>query len=116
VTSTSYPAADRMHRVERYARAGDPLTERQRSILIAAADGLTYTEIATRLGVHVQTVKAHAGVIFTKLGAVSMTNAVAIYLSSETESRGWLRALVCVVRGHVVEWGPCDFCGRRAKG
>jgi hypothetical protein len=27
-----------------------------------------------------------------------------------------LRELRCVVGGHRVAWGPCDSCGRRARG
>ena len=45
-----------------------PLTEREREVALAIADGATNKEVARRLGITERTVKAHSGAIFQKLG------------------------------------------------
>lgn len=92
-------------RVEREAKKGDPLTDQQRQIVLGAADGLTYAGIGGSLGISERTVKAHANVIFVKLDAVSMANAVAIYLRAR-EPIGIL--LGCILRGHGVTCSQCS--------
>jgi LuxR family maltose regulon positive regulatory protein len=55
----------------------DPLTEREREVLLLLAEGNANREIADRLVVTLDTVKKHLTHIFGKLGAVSRTQAVA---------------------------------------
>jgi LuxR family maltose regulon positive regulatory protein len=55
----------------------EPLSERELEILVLIADGLTNPEIASRLFLSVNTVKAHTRNIYSKLGVHSRTQAVA---------------------------------------
>lgn len=45
-----------------------PLTERERTVALAVADGQTNKEVARRLDITERTVKAHLGAVFRKLG------------------------------------------------
>ena len=60
----------------------EPLTEREREVLVLLAEGQSNREIADRLVVTLDTVKKHLTHIFGKLGAVSRTQAVARARSS----------------------------------
>lgn len=55
-----------------------PLSPREREILALVADGLGNKIVAARLGISEHTVKTHITSIFTKLGAESRAEAVAI--------------------------------------
>lgn len=61
---------------------GQPLTQREQQVLLGASKGLTYAEIARRLGLSTHTIKAHARHALVKLGAAGMTHAVALYLAA----------------------------------
>jgi DNA-binding NarL/FixJ family response regulator len=52
------------------------LTEREREVLVVAAEGLTARQIATRLGVRERTVTTHLGRIYGKLGVGSRLAAI----------------------------------------
>jgi two-component system, NarL family, response regulator DevR len=52
------------------------LTEREREVLVVAAEGLTAREIATRLGVRERTVTTHLARIYGKLGVGSRLAAI----------------------------------------
>jgi DNA-binding CsgD family transcriptional regulator len=55
-----------------------PLSPREREILGLVADGLGNKIVASRLGISEHTVKTHIASIFTKLGADTRAEAVAI--------------------------------------
>ena len=60
--------------------AGPDLTPRQREILKSVTRGLTNEDIAQQFGITASGVKQHLSAIFTKLGAASRSEAVAIAL------------------------------------
>jgi DNA-binding NarL/FixJ family response regulator len=60
------------------------LTERERAVLAALAEGRSNGRIADQLGVSVNTVKFHLQNLFIKLGVRNRTEAVAWYLRSGT--------------------------------
>lgn len=53
------------------------LSQREREVLAAVADGRRNKEIAARLGISERTVKAHLVSVFNKLGVDSRAGAVA---------------------------------------
>lgn len=63
----------------------DPLTERERDVLLAVADGLTNSEIADALGVSPATVKTHLDHVYAKTGTEHRAAAVARALRN-----GWI--------------------------
>jgi len=62
----------------RLACPGGDLTRREREVLELLAEGLSNRQIATRLGVHVGTVRQHVGNILAKLGAPNRTAAAVL--------------------------------------
>lgn len=56
------------------------LTQREKEVLKLMAEGLTNKEIASQLGLGIETIKTHARNIFGKLGAADRAQAVAIAL------------------------------------
>jgi DNA-binding NarL/FixJ family response regulator len=58
------------------------LTEREREVLVVAAEGLTAREIATRLGVRERTVTTHLARIYGKLGVGSRLAAIRLATQS----------------------------------
>ncbi len=63
--------------------AFEALTPRQREVIIRKAEGKTYGQVAYELGITEQTVKNHLGLVYTKLGAEHLIEALRIL--------GWLR-------------------------
>jgi DNA-binding CsgD family transcriptional regulator len=55
---------------------GEPLTPREREVLVLLSLGLSNREIAERLGISAHTAKFHVSSIFGKLGAGSRAEAV----------------------------------------
>ena len=58
------------------APGGEPLTPREREVLVLLSLGLSNREIAERLGISAHTAKFHVSSIFGKLGAESRAEAV----------------------------------------
>ena len=63
----------------------DALSRREIDVLQLAAEGLTNTEVATRLGVTVHAVKFHLAAVYRKLGAGNRTEAAVVYVQSTRE-------------------------------
>jgi DNA-binding NarL/FixJ family response regulator len=63
--------------------AFEALTPRQREVIIRKAEGKTYGQVAHELGVTEQTVKNHLGLVYARLGAEHLIEALRIL--------GWLR-------------------------
>ena len=64
------------------------LTEREREVLVVAAEGLTARQIATQLGVRERTVTTHLARIYGKLGVGSRLAAIRMAARSGLVSVG----------------------------
>ena len=78
----AFPVAEPEQAVPPRTRASsdemvEPLSERELEVLELIAEGLTNREIASRLFLSLNTVKAHTRNIYGKLGVRSRTQAVA---------------------------------------
>src|SRR5215469_4916482 len=70
------------------AAAGDGLTQRESEILVLLSEGLSNKEIADRVKISYDTVRAHLRHIYEKLHVRGRTEAVRKYLQSSTSSAG----------------------------
>jgi DNA-binding NarL/FixJ family response regulator len=75
-----FPGAARDRPAARADQRAESLTEREKVVLAALAEGLRNAQIADRLGVTGNTVKFHLQNLFMKLGVRTRTEAVAWYL------------------------------------
>lgn len=75
-----FPRETRQGKPDAAARIRASLTERERAVLAALAEGLTNARIARRLGITQNTVKFHLQNLYLKLGAGTRTEAAAWYL------------------------------------
>jgi DNA-binding NarL/FixJ family response regulator len=62
------------------------LSERETEVLELAAQGLTNTELATRLEITVHTVKFHLASVYRKLGVANRTEAVSVLFRSQARA------------------------------
>lgn len=74
-----FPQATRQPGADAADRIRESLTERERAVLSALAEGLSNQRIARRLGITANTVKFHLQNLYLKLGARTRTEAVAWY-------------------------------------
>ena len=61
----------------------ESLTEREKSMLAALAKGRTNTELATDLGISINTVKFHLRNLYEKLGLRNRSQAIAFFYSND---------------------------------
>jgi DNA-binding NarL/FixJ family response regulator len=86
VTEAGVVRADGPYSVGTTVPAGPPpFTPREGEVLELLRDGLTYREMASRLGLSPKTVEKHVGAVMRKTGASNRTAAVVTALDS-----GWL--------------------------
>ena len=69
-----------MHSATAGPALGSDLTEREREVLALVAEGLSNSQIASKLFVSDSTVKFHVSSVLRKLGAASRTEAVSVAL------------------------------------
>lgn len=74
--------------IERRREVEIKLTEREREVLVVAAEGLTARQIATRLGVRERTVTTHLARIYGKLGVGNRLAAIRLATRSGLVSVG----------------------------
>jgi DNA-binding CsgD family transcriptional regulator len=66
-----------------YSMVAPPFTPRQTEVLALLRDGLTYREMASRLGLSAKTVEKHVAAILRKTGASNRTAAVVTALDND---------------------------------
>ncbi len=74
--------------IERRREVEVKLTDREREVLVVAAEGLTARQIATRLGVRERTITTHLARIYGKLGVGSRLAAIRMASQSGLVSVG----------------------------
>lgn len=79
------PIADELERRKEIERR---LTDREREVLVVAAEGLTAKQIAGRLGVRERTITTHLGRIYGKLGVGTRVAAIRVAARSGLVSVG----------------------------
>jgi two-component system response regulator DesR len=67
------------------SEGNNPLTHREREVLVAALPGLSHAEIAARLSLSEGTVRNHLSAAMQKLGAHNRMEAARL-----AEQKGWL--------------------------
>lgn len=67
-----------------YPKRGSPLSRRELEAARLFADGKTYSEVASAMGIEPDTAKYHAASIRQRLGAANMTQAVAMLIRAGT--------------------------------
>lgn len=60
------------------ARAGDPLSDQETTVLGLVADGLSDRQVGDKLSIALDTVKTHLRRIYQKLGATGRAHAVSL--------------------------------------
>lgn len=75
-TTTELDAGDVLRDLESQKQVATLLSEREREILLLAADGLTAKQIGVSLGLSDRTVTTHFGRIYSKLGVNSRLGAI----------------------------------------
>lgn len=66
----------------------DPLTSREREILLLVCQGLSNKAIGSELSIAERTVKAHLSAIFRKLGATNRVQAILLYEKRRIQAPG----------------------------
>ena len=68
--------------VERKKKSMDPLSPREREVLLLSSKGFPVKEVATKLAITERTVQAHLSSVYTKFGAKNKTEALIIALKN----------------------------------
>jgi DNA-binding NarL/FixJ family response regulator len=87
-TPASSSVGEIVEGIERRREVEVKLTDREREVLVVAAEGLTARQIATRLGVRERTVTTHLARIYGKLGVGSRLAAIRMAARSGLVSVG----------------------------
>ena len=68
--------------VDRGKKSMDPLSPREREVLLLSSKGFPVKEVATKLAITERTVQAHLSSVYTKFGAKNKTEALIIALKN----------------------------------
>jgi DNA-binding NarL/FixJ family response regulator len=69
--------------MRRLFEPNEPLTPRQREVLVLVASGLSNQEIANELGIAIETVKSHLRNVFARLGVHNRIEAINAFIEGE---------------------------------